>query len=163
MLTVPDEEGPEEPLDLTDLDALVNPASQANGEPEPAAFANLDDTPQPESARPAAATATRPAPKPAAGARAAPPRQKRNPDDEPLLEEDVDTLLGLTKGAANLDSDDDPNPRSKPVSGADAMSLGDEPGKVVLSAQKATLLVVAVVVLLGVAFAAGFLIRSGLG
>jgi hypothetical protein len=42
----------------------------------------------------------------------------------------------------------------------DAMSLDDGPGKVVLSSQKATLLVVAAVVLIGLAFLAGFLLGS---
>ncbi len=42
----------------------------------------------------------------------------------------------------------------------DAMSLGSEHGHVVLSSQKATALVVAVVVLLALAFAAGYLVGA---
>ena len=46
------------------------------------------------------------------------------------------------------------------TSGMDAKSLGSEPGHIVLSTQKATVLGVAVVVLLALSFAAGFLIAS---
>jgi hypothetical protein len=74
----------------------------------------------------------------------------------------VDSLLGLNKGGSKFELDDAPAKKSPPVSGMDAMSLGEEPKGLVLSPQKATLLVVAVVVLLGIAFAAGFLIASNI-
>lgn len=158
-LTVPENDQPEEPLDLTDLDALVNPLSLASEDAESSGLASLDDTP-----RPATSTATKPPPQPVSAPKPAPPRpQRKMGDEEPLLEADVDDLLGLQKPGEKFDLEEEPQRRKKPVSGMDAMSLGNETSKVVLSAQKATLLVVAVVVLLGVAFAAGFLIRSSLG
>ena len=76
------------------------------------------------------------------------------------MENDVDALLGLKKPGANFELDDNPAPRKQPVSGLDALSLMDEPGGLHLSPQKATLLAMAVVVLLGIAFAAGYLIAS---
>jgi hypothetical protein len=71
----------------------------------------------------------------------------------------VDALLGFDKGGS-FELDEEPGRKRKPVSGMDAMSLGGEPKGLLLSPQKATLLVVAVLVLLGIAFAAGFLIGS---
>jgi hypothetical protein len=90
------------------------------------------------------------------------PQPKRQPgDDPPLFEgEDFDALLGMKPKPAPLDLDDAPS--KQPVTGMDAMSLEDNARPLVLSPQKATLLVAAVVVLLGIAFAAGFLIRSSM-
>jgi hypothetical protein len=79
-----------------------------------------------------------------------------------LLQGDVDELLGVARPVERFELDDDPAPGVKSVSGMDANSLDDGSGKVVLSPQKATLFIVAVVVLLGVAFAAGFVIASKL-
>jgi hypothetical protein len=108
-----------------------------------------------------AVTATQPRNGPPKPAPATAPTPRRHPGgDQPLFEgEDFDALLGL-KGGQPLALDDGPAAKKKPVSGADAMSLDDEARPLVLSPQKATLLIVAVVVLLGVAFAAGFLIAS---
>jgi phage FluMu protein Com len=77
-----------------------------------------------------------------------PPKKK---DENSLFEGDIDELLG---GPVLLKEDDRPKP--PPVSGVDALSLGDSPKQIVMSAQKATLLMVGVVVLMALAFAAGY-------
>ena len=104
------------------------------------------------------ATASRP--------RAAPPKpqprkQPRPGDDPPLFEgEDFDALLGIRRPPEVLDLDDEP-PGEESAAGVDATSLdADEVKPLVLTPQRATLLVAVVVVLLGVAFALGFLIAS---
>jgi hypothetical protein len=102
-------------------------------------------------------------PKPAAAPAPAPAAPRRRPGEEaPLFEgKDFDALLGLpAKGGQPLELDEKPAGKKKPVSGSDALSLDDEARPLVLTPQKATLLIVAVVVFLGVAFAAGFLIAS---
>jgi hypothetical protein len=84
-----------------------------------------------------------------------------NSDERPLFEQsDVDAILGLPNGGAAPDRHN-ASPAAKPVSGMDVNSLDDD-NALVLTAQKVTLLVVGIVVLLGVAFAAGFLIASRL-
>lgn len=108
----------------------------------------LDDLDQLLNASPGAV------PQPVATARPVPP------DERPLFElGDVDAILGLPKPAPEkFDLDD--APRVKPVSGMDALSLGPDAAKIVLTPQRATLLVVGVVVLLGVAFAAGYMLAG---
>jgi hypothetical protein len=80
-----------------------------------------------------------------------------------LFEQDnVDALLGLDRPGQPLgvEEGEAKAKKRKPVSGMDAMSLEDGPGKIVLSSQKATLLVVVAVVLISLAFVAGFLLGS---
>ena len=141
MLTVPVQD---DRTELADLDMLLNPA--ANG--------GAAHQPQPVAVAPRPAPAPRP-PQPA-------PRKPPLSEDRPLFEKgDVDAVLGLVKfGGEKLELDDDKTPRVKPVSGMDAMSLASDATKLVLSPGKATLLAVAVVVLLAVAFAAGYLIAA---
>ena len=143
--------------DLDGLDLLVNP--EAAPLPEPARPVAVAPRPRPEAPRPAVATAPRPAPLPKPAP--APPRPKpprTGTDADPLFEhDDVDALLGVVKPAERFDLDP-PDAKAKPVSGMDANSLDDGDGKIVLSSRRATLLVVAVVVLVGAAFAAGFLV-----
>jgi phage FluMu protein Com len=161
-VTVPIEDAT---VNVDDLDNLINPAASPNGVAEPEEAAAVQPPPpapaipvtrsrseSPRSAGPA--VAAKPAPR---------PKRVRKPGEEaPLFEQDdVDALLGVSKPGETFDLDE-PASQAKPVSGMDANSLDDGNGKVVLSSQKATLLVVAVVVLLGVAFAAGFLIASSL-
>lgn len=160
LVPTDDEGGTRPPADLNDLDDLVNPVVANGQHPAPV-------VPDPEPSRPAvrsesqrpAATATKPpAPKPAAR----PQPRRRGTEDDPLFEQDdVDAMLGLPKFGTKFDLDEEePKDRAKPVSGMDAMSLDDGPGKIVLSSQKATLLVVAVALLLGVAFALGYVVAS---
>lgn len=151
-LTVPVDDGTDE-RDLHELDDLLNPLG-SNGTPAPMSM------PEPEPVEPAVATRP-PRPYPPAPPK---PQPRRRPDEEaPLFEQDdVDALLGLNRPQPlpGQDEDDPKAKKRRPVSGMDAMSLDDGPGKVVLSSQKATLLVVAAVILVGLAFLAGFLLGS---
>ncbi len=151
-LTVPTEDGPGEPLDLDELDVLINGTAHAEAHPvEPAAPAAVQELP------PAPVVTTAPAP-----ARPAPRQHRKPAEDPPLFEEDVDALLGITRHAEPTEPAEPPGRKgkAKPVSGMDALSLDDHAGHLVLSPQKATLLVVAVVLLIGLAFAAGYLLAS---
>ncbi len=94
--------------------------------------------------------------------RPAPPPRPAKPGETPLFEQmDFDELLGIKQKGAPQPVGGPSNGRGGPaaVPGVDALSLDDSgPQPVVLSPQRATLLVVAVVVLLAFAFAAGYLI-----
>jgi phage FluMu protein Com len=73
------------------------------------------------------------------------------PDERPLFEADIDEIFGQSVAQ--------PAPeRVKPPAapGVDALSLGDTPRHIVVSAGTATLLMVVVVILLALAFAAGY-------
>jgi DNA-directed RNA polymerase subunit RPC12/RpoP len=127
-------------------------------------FDDIDDLINPAAAPPAQASspavATRPAPPPVPRAMAKPVAEPipLPADERPLFERDVDAVLGATNhppGGA-----DSAKPKSVTTAGMDAMSLGPDPNHLVISSQKATALVVAVVVLLALAFGAGFLIAS---
>jgi hypothetical protein len=186
-LTVPIQDAVD---DLNELDELLGSRPHANGSVSDATqplpqrraptAAPTMELPEPESPRPVAPPAPRPAPAAASVAAVPPPRPAAPPapatapaprpqrtrkpgEEEPLLIEDVDELLGMARPGERFELDEEPPPRVKPVSGMDANSLDDGSGKVVLSPQKATILVIAVVVLLGIAFTAGFLISSRLG
>ena len=101
-----------------------------------------------------------PEPPPRPQPQAQPPRKPTPMRESPLLENDVDALLGMHKPGTKFELDEAAPPKKQPVSGFDALNLMDEPGGLHLSPQKATLLAVGVVVLLGIAFAAGYLIAS---
>lgn len=92
---------------------------------------------------------------------AAPSAAPRRKSGDSLFETgDVDQLLGFT---SSLPSPVEPTPRPaapRPGTGADVLSLDDPNAPWVLSPAKVALLVVAVVALLGVAFAAGFVIAN---
>ena len=115
---------------------------------------DLDDLLQPP--EPARSVSS---PVPKLTARPAPKLQPSN--DAPLFEkENFDDLLGpSTRNGAFEPAEPRPS-RTRPVSGADAASLDAEPDKITLSSRKATLLLVTTAVLIVLAFAAGFLIRS---
>jgi hypothetical protein len=121
----------------------------------------LDLTPLLESENGAAPVATAPRPKAAPKAAAPKPQPRRQPGEEPPLfeGEDFEALLGIKRTSEPLDLDEEPGKPSS-ADGTDAMSLDEEVRPLVLSPQKATLLVAVVVVLLGVAFALGFLIAA---
>ncbi len=92
-------------------------------------------------------------PPPAQAPRPKPPREY-DPDDPPLFEGDVDEILGNT-----ATPDEEPHVTRPPATGMDAMSLGiTESRPITLSSQAATLLMVAVVVLMALSFVAGYLI-----
>ena len=132
------DESDDERTHLDDIDELINPA---NVEPASAA---------------APAVATRPAPPSMPRAQ---PRQAAEPvpgEERPLFERDLDSVLGA-QAALGAEA---PKPRPATTAGKDAMSLGSEQSQLVLSSQKATALVVIVVVLLALSFTAGFLIAS---
>jgi phage FluMu protein Com len=148
MVTVPVQD---DRTELADLDELLNPAAAANGSARPRADATRPLPPLP--VPPAEVLDLPPPPKPFF---TAPKPAALN--DRPLFEKgDVDAMLGLTRPAPDRPALDD-GPRAKPVSGMDALSLDGDPPKLVLSPGKATLLAVAVVVLLAVAFAAGYML-----
>ncbi len=90
------------------------------------------------------APAARPTPPPV-------PKAAKTSDDPPLFEGDMDAILG--KSVVPVEAE---RPRTAPTSGQDAMSLGEPPRMLVISTTKAMLLLGGVVVLLTLAFAAGF-------
>jgi hypothetical protein len=77
--------------------------------------------------------------------------------ERPLFERDVDAVLGIQHKLG--DELETAKPKPATAAGMDAMSLGNE-RNLVLSSQTATALVVGVLLLLALAFAAGFLIGS---
>lgn len=115
-------------LDLSDIDELLNPTTQAKSAP-PAA--------------PAMATRTAP-----------PPAAKKK--EEPLFLGDVDEMLGLGSGPAIPIKS--PPAKSKPEPDAEPLSLDPDPPSYTVSAGRATILVAAVLLLLALAFAAGYFI-----
>ncbi len=138
---VPQDDGRTERVSLDEIDALLG---NSNAEAAPQAVA----APAPPKPPPLPRPKSRPAPKP-------PPAAPRA-DDPPLFEGDVDAILGAAPAPPESD-----RPKPAPVSGADAMSLDAPPaGHIVLSAQKATFLMLLVVVLMALSFAAGFLLKG---
>jgi hypothetical protein len=143
-ITVPklDEPGSDGP-ELAEIDALLNPTNVAATASPP--------SPTPAATYPSPPTLPRPVTPPSR------PNPQFPEDEHPLFERDVDSLLG----AANKEDDpSDAKQAPRPTSGMDSLSLGGEHGQLVLSSQKVTALVVVVVVLLALAFTAGFLIAS---
>jgi phage FluMu protein Com len=137
---------------IRDLDDLLGPAPGANGAlfapPAPLITVDASQVPPPAPSYPVASP--RPAHKP----------NRPKPKEDSLFEQDVDALLGLDRLEEAIVLDD--HAKARPVSGADALSLDDGTGTIVLSSQKATLLVVAAAVLMLIAFVLGFAIRSTL-
>lgn len=133
------------PDDLDDIDALLNAPPPP---PPPAQPVKPAPPPRPAAAPPAAEP---PPPVPA-------PPPPAPPDGErPLFERDLEDVLGVTNKAADRAVPAGPKPA--PVSGMDAMSLGNE-GEESWVSRNATAVIVGVAVLLLGAFAAGFLIAS---
>lgn len=162
ILTVPQNS---KSLDLDEIDQLVNPV--ATPQPDAASAVQVTHKSVTGSAisshndiRLAPSASKNPL---SQQARATPSNQhdRQSNRDSPLLERDVDSLLGLDK-VPRFELDGQPDPRTTRVTGIDALSLGDEPEGIVLSPQKFTLLALGVLILLGLAFAAGFLTASAL-
>lgn len=154
-ITVPtptDENAQTERLDLGDVDELLN-----NGPTERATEPKTQVVPPPPlvpSVSPRRTEKTKPpVPKAPSAIRPQPaPKPAPKPsDDPPLFEGDMDAILGKTAAPA-----EEKRPRPAPTSGPDAMSLGEPPRMLVISAAKATLLTFGVLVLLALAFAAGY-------
>ena len=151
-VTVPHQDDSSDPT-LRELDDLLGPPPGSNGTlappmPAPEPAQSYLATPEVLTAAPPRMPAPRPAPK------------RRSADDDALFEADVDELLGLSKPDGVLDLDDGSESKVEPVTGVDAMSLDDGPKQIVLTSQKATLLLIAAAVLIVLAFVAGLLIRS---
>lgn len=161
-ITVPvpnEDESKTERINFEDVEAMLGREVTEIGDPasaaaRPVAAAPVVAAPPPEKPRsePKSAAAAVPAsrPRPAPPPLPKPVPKPIDPDDPPLFEADVDELLG-----AKPTPEEDTRARPPVVSGMDAMSLDDGPRQVTMSAQKATLMMVVVVVLLALAFAAG--------
>lgn len=92
--------------------------------------------------------------------RHAPPPPPANvpPGDRPLFEQDLDAVLGKSHHPVQRPTAKKPVAEQYP--GSDALSLGPEPGHIILSPQKVTALAVAMVLLMALSFAAGFWLAS---
>ena len=104
------------------------------------------------------------APAPSSKAHPAPPPTPKkatlapaptNPEDRPLFEKDVDDILGRPVALEEPQRE-----KPAPVSGMDAMNLEEPTHQIVISAQKATLLMILVVVLMALSFVAGMMMRG---
>jgi DNA-directed RNA polymerase subunit RPC12/RpoP len=148
--------------DLEEIDEILGLTPGTNGvsHPEPATpVVAAPPRPRVEPAQPRAAVAPPPPPKPAPPA----PAKKKRPADSLFETGDVDELLGLPPELPLAVEEAAPPPRKgvpKPVTGMDVQSLDAGDGTWVVSPQRAALLVVAVALLLLVAFGGGFLIAS---
>jgi hypothetical protein len=136
---------------------------EPGGDGERAPFDDIDDLVNPLVLAPAQvsspAVVTRPlSPSVSRGASKPVPEPLPHSDDErPLFERDLDAVLGVPSHTPG----EEPNrPKSTHAAGMDALSLGSERNQIVISSQKATALAVAVVILLALAFGAGFLLAS---
>ena len=150
-----------------EIDAMLGKA-QPSSEPvqaAPAPSAPQQEKPRPNTPIPAAvakpnAPAPRAAPvvpRPVPQHAPAPAPKATPPGERPLFERDLDAVLG---GTSSKNAAEAAKPKPKPTSGMDAMSLEPDSGHIVLSTQKATVLAVGVVLIVALAFAAGFLIGS---
>jgi phage FluMu protein Com len=156
-ITVPvpnEDDAKTERMDLDDVDQLLR-----RGDTEVMSRPAVATAPPPsaEKRTAAAAQAKAPTPSSTSNPHSAPPPipkpvQGPAPSDErPLFEKNVDEILGKTVVPA------EPARVKRPAtSGMDALSLDQPPGPIVLSAKKATLLMIVVVVLMALAFAAGY-------
>jgi len=164
-LTVPDDPGGDT-MEMEDLDELLNPVSS----PAPSAHSTPAERtvplPQPKIRTKDPAT-NGPSPSPSASPHspsAASPRStstatadSRSPGERPLFERSVDDVLGTPQV---MDALKTTKPKTEPTSGIDALTLNDDRSQIVLSVQKATLLAIAAVLLIGLSFAAGYLLAS---
>lgn len=80
-----------------------------------------------------------------------------SPGEQPLFEGDLDAVLG--EGAAPRQRPP-AKPKPTPTSGLDASTLANTGEQVAMSSKKVTVAVVAVVLLLAVAFVVGFLVAN---
>ena len=154
VVPVPTEdEAKTERVSMDDVDQLLgNHVTERLTEPA----TQVLPPPRAESPKPVAPKAAVPkarAKTPAPEEPKAEPKPPADPNNPPLFEGDFEALFGDTATPLELD-----RPRAAPTTGPDALSLDAPPGAIVLSAQKATLLMGAVVVLLALSFAAGYFV-----
>lgn len=137
---------------------IMVPASDEDDD-ERTRLDDIDELMNPLSAAPAPVIATRPATPsmPRAVARPVSEPLPLPEEEQPLFERDLDSVL-QAHGATTAAEAAKPKPAT--TAGTDAMSLEPERNHLVISSQKATALVVIIVVLLALSFAAGFLIAS---
>ena len=162
-ITVPvpqDDDGRTERMNLEDVEAALGRGATEIIQPAavgaPAAPLSLPPSELPRAEVPKPPTypkpaAAFPAPPPAPKPRPDAPKPPIDPNDPPLFEKDMDEILGKTVVPVEPERD-----KPQKVSGLDAMSLGEPARQIVISAQKATFLMILVVVLLVLAFAAGY-------
>jgi hypothetical protein len=155
-----DDEARTDRLNLDDRPVLARGATEVMAEPAVATAPPVEQVEEkPEKARPAPAVQPKhSSPEPPAAPKSRPvlppvskPAKSNHPEERSLFEGDIDEILGPS-GAR-----EEPE-RAKPpaTSGMDALSLGEPARHIVISAQKATLFMVVVVILLALAFAAGY-------
>ncbi len=167
-ITVPvpqDEDGRTERMNFDDVEAMLGRAATeivpppgavaAPAPPAPPPPAPPTEAPRPEVSIPPDWPQPIPKVRPVPPAVPKPPAKpaSANPDERPLFERDMDEILGRTVAPAEPD-----RPKAPKVSGMDAMSLGEPSKQIVLSAQKATGLLVLAVVLIVLAFVTGYFV-----
>jgi hypothetical protein len=81
----------------------------------------------------------------------------RSPVERPLFERNVEDVLGTHRP---IDEERAAKPKNVPTTGMDASSLVDDRSSIVLSVQKATVLAILAVILIGISFAAGYILAS---
>lgn len=153
-ITVPtpaEESGKTERLNLEDIDQLLDHATERVTEPA----TQVLEPPRTDApaGSPKQKASKAPLPRSASKSPATKPEPEATPDEPPLFENDLELIFGPT--ALPLE---DNKPKRSSASSKDALSLEDKPQGLVISPQKATLLMGGVVVLLALAFAAGYLV-----
>lgn len=132
----PTEAATEAATELMDIDALL-----LTGLPNPTGV------PQPENSESPASTTSTLGPPAAAN------------DEPPLFERELESIFRSLSTAPSRA--DDRSEKPPPTSGMDALSLAPDPGHIVLTPQKATLLAVAAFALVVLSFVAGYLAGGG--
>lgn len=155
-------DGRTERINLDDVEEMLGTtatetaAKAAVAAAPPAAPPSPPPEPRVEEPKPAPHVVPKATPSQTPRARSASPVEKKpapastNPDDRPLFENDVDDILGLPSTAEEPERE-----KKAATTGMDAMSLSEPSHQIVISGQKATLLMILVVVLMGLSFAAG--------
>jgi phage FluMu protein Com len=173
-LTVPDDPTGDT-TEMEDLDELLNPLTspasqthQPNGEFDKSvaqprrqtkevasngqahSSSGPTSSPAPTSTRSAKAHAS-------TGSSSSSAPDTRAPGERPLFEGNLDDVLGTH---TPIDESTIAKSTHVPTSGMDALSLENDRNHIVLSVQKATILAILVVILIGISFAAGYLLAS---
>jgi phage FluMu protein Com len=152
---VPEEQNERtERMSLDDVEAALGRGATEMAPPAAVAPPPVDK-PRADAPKPAAKPKLPASPPPPAKPAAKP--LPSDPNDRPLFEGNMDDILGKTKAPVEPE---ERKKKPKPVSGADALSVTEPAQNIVISPQKATLLMVAVVVLVVLAFVAGYLING---